>query len=102
MNRVMMWNGISEFLMIVAPLVDLARLQSRVTKFLFPKYSAQALEDGADHTCGLCSASRMVLPVRTQCGHAFCYYCLSSEMLENPKGCRCPRCGIELKSFDHA
>lgn len=101
MNRVMIWNGLSDFLMTMMPLVDLGRLRQLITRRLLP----QAFERSAassDRACGLCGASPMVMPMRAGCQHVFCYYCIASEMMENSGHTNCPRCGGAVENIRHA
>ncbi|CAJ1374178.1 unnamed protein product [Effrenium voratum] len=97
MNRVMIWNGLSEFLMTVLPLVNLSRLRQNITRRL---RLPQAQRPEMPQSCGFCGASPMTLPLRSSCNHVFCYYCVASEMMENPKA-SCPRCGERIESLRH-
>lgn len=100
MNRVMIWNGLSEFLITVMPLVNLARARRFLSRKLFPKAALKQMEDSAQQACGLCGASPVNLPMRSDCGHVFCYFCIASEKLENPKGVPCPHCSSRIVSFE--
>mmetsp|Transcript_9394 Transcript_9394/g.17014 ORF Transcript_9394/g.17014 Transcript_9394/m.17014 type:complete len:288 (+) Transcript_9394:21-884(+) len=104
MNRVMMWNGFSEFLLTVAPLVDLSRLQRKVTKQLLPSWWQQTqAATGPQTMCNICGSSPMTLPMTADCGHAFCYFCIASEQMESAnRGASCPTCGAVITSFRHA
>merc|ERR1711862_992101 len=102
MNRVMIWNGLSEFLMTVAPLVDLGRLRQRFTRRFFPTSALRAMEADAEFACGICGASPMSLPMRSDCGHVFCYFCIASEQMEHPKNVVCPACTSRIKTIRHA
>merc|ERR1712108_66356 len=93
------WNGLSEFLMVVMPLIDVSGIRRFLTKRLLPKTWAQTTRTGDSSVCGFCSMSPMTMPVQNACGHAFCYYCLASERMENPNGAACPRCSTPLGDF---
>jgi len=43
MNRVMLWNGLSEFLLTVVPLIDLAKVRQSLTRRLLPKAMLQSI-----------------------------------------------------------
>merc|ERR1712194_897228 len=92
MNRVMIWNGLSEFLITVTPLVNLGRLRQTLTRRFFPKAALRAMEADAEYSCGICGTSPMTLPMRTDCGHVFCYFCIASEQMDHPGNVTCPSC----------
>merc|ERR1719453_2685404 len=100
MNRVMLWNGLSDFLMTVLPLINLAKIQRTVSRRLFPK---AALDDGASrgpgNKCGFCSTTSVICPMLSDCGHLFCYFCIASEQMENPGKVVCPVCSSSIQSF---
>merc|ERR1740121_2743961 len=102
MNRVMIWNGLSEFLTTAMPLVNLARWRQTLSNRLLPKSMLRSMEAGAQTTCGFCGTASMAMAVRTDCGHSFCYFCLASELMENPKNLSCPHCGCLVKAFAYA
>eukprot|EP00913_Durusdinium_trenchii_P031025 g29057.t1 len=93
MNRVMIWNGLSEFLLTVLPLMNLSRLRRSVRRFL-PK--AWPVAGGS--SCGFCG-SVPTLPTQASCNHVFCYYCVASKFMENSKVLPCPRCGERIDSL---
>ncbi|CAE7184017.1 Pex2 [Symbiodinium necroappetens] len=99
MNRVMIWNGLSEFLLTVMPLVNVSRLRRSITRRLLPKASTHADAARAELCCGFCGASPMTVPTRTNCNHVFCYYCVASELMEQPKALACPHCGEQIEKL---
>lgn len=107
MNRVLVWNGVSEFLTTVLPLLDLTRVQRYATRRLLPRGRA-GLDVGASDVkgsvCGFCGASPAGSPVRSDCGHQFCYFCLASELMEGVTngGVACPTCSSTIVGFKHA
>ncbi|CAE7227657.1 Pex2 [Symbiodinium natans] len=101
MNRVMIWNGLSEFLLTVMPLVNLSRLRRSLARRLLPK-AAHADAARAELCCGFCGASPMTVPTRTNCNHVFCYYCVASELMEQPQALACPHCGEQIQKLRHA
>jgi len=104
MNRVMMWNALSEFLITAMPQVNLVRLRQVLTRHLLPKSMVRSMEVVAEKQCGLCDSPNMTIPVRADCGHVFCYFCLASEKMEGSFGgeLKCPWCSATIQSFDHA
>lgn len=100
MNRVMIWNGLSEFLMTVLPLVNLSRLRRVVMRRLLPKAIGSESGDVTGRLpCGFCGSS-ISLPMRTNCHHVYCYYCVATEFMENPKALPCPRCGERITTME--
>jgi len=106
MNRVMIWNGVSEFLMTVMPLMDLPKVRRWLARKLFPRAVLAQLEvvpgSGYICSCELCGASPMTLPMRSNCGHFFCYFCIASEQMEHPRNVECPRCNLRIEAVSHA
>jgi len=102
MNRVMVWNGLSEFLMTVVPLLNLANLWQAFARRLFPRAMLRTMGADAEHSCSLCGASPMTLPMRSDCGHVFCYFCIASEQMEQPQGATCPHCTKRIRNIGHA
>eukprot|EP00929_Paragymnodinium_shiwhaense_P106718 TRINITY_DN72301_c0_g1_i1.p1 TRINITY_DN72301_c0_g1~~TRINITY_DN72301_c0_g1_i1.p1 ORF type:complete len:325 (-),score=39.84 TRINITY_DN72301_c0_g1_i1:146-1120(-) len=107
MNRIMLWNGISEFALTVAPLINLGKIWRRLTKLMLPVASANGGEGRCDDVdavgCALCGTTPCCVPMRADCGHLFCYFCLASEQMEqHPNEVVCPRCSSSIESFKHA
>lgn len=102
MNRVMVWSGFSELLMSIMPLINLARLRDFLTRRVLPKSIRRSLELGAERRCGFCSISPICLPVQSDCGHLFCYFCLGSEQAESHSKVTCPHCSAQIQTFRYA
>eukprot|EP00928_Gymnodinium_smaydae_P022114 TRINITY_DN18670_c0_g1_i2.p1 TRINITY_DN18670_c0_g1~~TRINITY_DN18670_c0_g1_i2.p1 ORF type:complete len:317 (-),score=54.97 TRINITY_DN18670_c0_g1_i2:113-1063(-) len=101
MNRVMIWNGLSEFLMTTLPLINLQQIRRSVVRRLFPKVASRSLPEGA---CGFCGDLPANVPMRNKtCGHVFCYFCIASEKLERQgTSVACPQCGAEVEDCNYA
>merc|ERR1719428_772638 len=99
----MVWHGLAECLLTVVPLVNLGRLKTGLLRRIAPRW-AQMRGTRATPTqqCGICSALPAMLPMRGDCGHVFCYFCIASERVEHPRGPACPQCGATITTFDHA
>lgn len=94
LNRQLVWSELSEALLFLLPLlnVDLLRRSLRAllpgSHLLAAAAGDPALSDGPGGVLGACPVceSRSA-PVRVQarpCGHAFCYFCLGSELAADP------------------
>lgn len=92
MNRQLVWQGFTEFLLFFAPLIDFDRIQ-KVFRRNVANPTLRATE------CGICGVDPIVLPYGGMCGHASCYYCIAQK-LEEDGGTEgdypCPNCGEEI------
>mmetsp|Transcript_140398 Transcript_140398/g.436545 ORF Transcript_140398/g.436545 Transcript_140398/m.436545 type:complete len:315 (+) Transcript_140398:59-1003(+) len=103
MNRVMIWNGVSEFLLTVMPLVNLAGVRKALARRFVPKALLRSMEVSAESgCCCLCGAAPVTLPMRSDCGHVFCYFCITSEQMDHPGNVVCPHCSAKIQSVQHA
>mmetsp|Transcript_55411 Transcript_55411/g.111249 ORF Transcript_55411/g.111249 Transcript_55411/m.111249 type:complete len:215 (+) Transcript_55411:223-867(+) len=102
MNRVMIWNGLSEFLLTVLPLLNLAKLRRSLTRRFFPKALLQSMDADAERSCCLCGAAPVTVPMRSDCGHLFCYFCITSEQMDHPGNVVCPHCSSRIEGVRHA
>lgn len=94
MNRQLVWQGFTEFLMFLLPLLDISGWKKTVQQWIRGP-ARKSLPAG---TCPICSASPINTQYLTDCNHSFCYYCLSTAMLEDPAFC-CLRCGHKVRSI---
>jgi len=102
MHRLMVWNGIHELLLILAPMFNLSRMWRTISRKFFPAVASSDVQD-AGRTCGFCGASPMMLPQQSSCGHRFCYFCIASEKRQSSgaKPLNCPVCEAVIKDFRH-
>lgn len=115
LNRQLVWSELSELLLFLLPLFDVAAVK-RALRSALPRLPMltgarlttqqqqqggrkEAGEDAAlsgrgsgGQACGICGAATVLTPYAAQpCGHVFCYYCLRSHVLADC-GFTCPRC----------
>lgn len=91
MNRELMWQGLTEFLLFATPLVNLTQLQN-----FFRRKIAAANPSLPDTQCGICNEDPINLPhASSVCGHAMCYLCVASK-LEEDESFPCPKCGGDV------
>jgi len=102
MNRVMIWNGLSEFLLTVMPLLNMAKLRQSMTRRFFPKALQRSMDADAERSCCLCGAAPVTVPMRSDCGHIFCYFCITSEQMDHPGNVVCPYCSSRIQRVHHA
>nr|XP_016933517.1 peroxisome biogenesis factor 2 [Drosophila suzukii] len=103
LTRELLWGGFMEILGLVLPIINFRKLQ-RVFKSsaLGQAISGRRLEAGGDGvaflapqmtlstTCTFCG-ERPTLPHHMGCGHIYCYYCLSANLLTDASFV-CPKC----------
>lgn len=104
MNRQLIWNGFTEFMLFIMPMVPvtrIARTAKRVTSAalsLFrlapPTYATSQIDDTI---CPICQ-STINIPYETNCKHKYCYYCGKVALLAESKP-PCNVCGSPITSF---
>ncbi|ESO83638.1 hypothetical protein LOTGIDRAFT_169113 [Lottia gigantea] len=99
MTRELLWNGFSEFLFFILPLVNLQKIKNTIKRWTNRKTeNIKTLCQRSDQdlkSCAVCS-DWPINPHEIGCQHVFCYYCLFSNYKADP-GFVCPLCnyGIE-------
>ncbi|RKO98112.1 hypothetical protein CXG81DRAFT_8620 [Caulochytrium protostelioides] len=93
MNRQLVWQTITEFLLVTLPLI---RRFSVIPKMSF-MWRPRSRLHLPKHICPICmergeSDVQIKLPYAMDCGHFYCYYCIQSSLMRNPKAL-CMRCG---------
>jgi peroxin-2 len=89
MNRQLVWQGLTEFLLFFAPLVSFAKVQK-----LFRRNVPGLLL--AANECGLCGARPLENPHGAAgCRHASCYFCIAQKLEEDGEY-PCPKCGASV------
>lgn len=88
MNRQLVWQGFTEFILFVAPLINFQRLQK-----LFRRTVANPTIPS--YQCGICGVSPVQNPYgSSDCKHACCYYCIAAKLEEDSDASYpCPKCG---------
>lgn len=102
MNRELIWNGFSDILIFVIPLINIRKLWKVVKRRTYPKSQSNPESFVIDYrsqlnNCPYCE-KQPVVPYMAGCQHCFCYYCLSSNLLANSEY-PCPLCDIPLTSL---
>jgi len=94
MNQQLLWQGLSELLHFLLPLINFYGILAffkKIKKWF--GFGATLSQEG----CPVCHVNPINLPYVASCGDTFCYYCLrGSRMAENPY--RCPRCNTIVRS----
>ncbi|KAH8339070.1 hypothetical protein KR074_002045 [Drosophila pseudoananassae] len=113
LTRELLWGGFMEILGLVLPIINFRKLQRLLKTWTFGGLSGKKLETGSsskaellspkmtvDTTCTFCG-ERPTLPHHMGCGHIYCYYCLSANILTDASfncsvcGATCPEKGIQ-------
>jgi len=115
MNQVLLWNSFQELFETLRPL--LVANAHRFTRLLLalpsplsilPPSLSSASAPPPDGTplpisaCGICHVDPPHTPHHGSCSHPFCYYCLRSALVSNPRGFACPRCHVLLSTCQRA
>ncbi|KAK4538321.1 hypothetical protein CDCA_CDCA17G4346 [Cyanidium caldarium] len=98
LNRQLVWEGFTDFLLFLLPLLESRPLQE-FQRVWSASLSRDARSLGGEHdsepsttTCAACGSNKPLMPHRAKpCGHAFCYACISVELSSRSRY-RCPRC----------
>jgi peroxin-2 len=111
MNQQLVWNGLTELLMFLAPLVKPRQIAAAAKRWLRRDASESAADDAASSSsllsasspldaCVICSARPMNTPYATSCGHCFCYFCIRATSVQhNEQQFPCPTCSASITSL---
>ncbi len=89
MNRQLVWQGLTEFLLFFAPLISMGRM----VKFFRRNAPNPSL---AVDECGICGVRPLDNPHGSStCRHAACYFCIAQK-LEDDADYPCPKCGHSI------
>ncbi|KAI9141535.1 Pex12 amino terminal region-domain-containing protein [Paraphysoderma sedebokerense] len=103
LNRQLVWNAFTEFLLFLLPLLSLPTLQRRILRFLpFTSPHRSRLSKLHPETCAICVANspqkfKCTIPYITDCNHLYCYYCVRVKMMSD-KDWECLRCGKRVQT----
>ncbi|GLI64871.1 hypothetical protein VaNZ11_008258, partial [Volvox africanus] len=111
LNRQLVWQELSEALLLLMPLVDIARWRRAALRALprpepvaAPAVAATASASAstavaAAGPCPLCGSDDLLTSVvALPCRHTYCYYCLRSQT-EADAGFRCPLDGVRVAAM---
>eukprot|EP00262_Sarcandra_glabra_P004994 TRINITY_DN16231_c1_g2_i1.p1 TRINITY_DN16231_c1_g2~~TRINITY_DN16231_c1_g2_i1.p1 ORF type:complete len:353 (+),score=36.77 TRINITY_DN16231_c1_g2_i1:69-1127(+) len=88
MNRQLVWNELSEMLLLLLPLLN----SPSIKKFLLPFSKDKSSGSSGDETaCPVCQAHPTIPFLALPCQHRYCYYCLRTRCAAAPSF-RCARC----------
>lgn len=94
LNRELVWQGFTEFMTFLMPLISF----DKIRRFFNQKILRKSPRSLPETTCAFCAASPMTLPHITNCGHTYCYYCVKVALMQKP-GLECPRCSARVTSL---
>ncbi|GLC33108.1 hypothetical protein PLESTB_000369600 [Pleodorina starrii] len=102
LNRQLVWQELSEALLLMMPLMDMNRWIRRAAIRALPRPAAvatAAAAGGGVQPCPLCGAEEpLTAVVALPCRHVFCYYCLAANTQADP-GFRCPADGVRVAAM---
>eukprot|EP01017_Pseudomicrothorax_dubius_P016384 TRINITY_DN1859_c0_g1_i2.p1 TRINITY_DN1859_c0_g1~~TRINITY_DN1859_c0_g1_i2.p1 ORF type:complete len:306 (-),score=32.90 TRINITY_DN1859_c0_g1_i2:4-822(-) len=96
LNRTVVWNVFSDFMITVVPILQKSRLFAAFKRLFHFTTFLGSLSGGEDESmttiCGICRGTDLTMPQSIPgCNHIFCYYCLSAHE-ERALARRCPIC----------
>jgi len=107
LNRQLVWEGFTDFVLFMAPLLRSSRwlgiLRAKAASALgilsggrdFPLEAMPSAEDGL--SCKICQKSTLMMPhFALPCNHRFCYTCITSK-IETEASYRCPICATVVE-----
>ncbi|KAI9341541.1 Pex12 amino terminal region-domain-containing protein [Zopfochytrium polystomum] len=102
MNRQLVWNAFTEFLMFLIPVINLPRLRRSLQR-VFSVGRSSDLANLPANVCAICVSENrepavVKIPYATNCGHVYCYYCIRSNVLAD-SSYACLRCGETVHSM---
>eukprot|EP01130_Rhizamoeba_saxonica_P015742 TRINITY_DN7117_c0_g1_i1.p1 TRINITY_DN7117_c0_g1~~TRINITY_DN7117_c0_g1_i1.p1 ORF type:complete len:310 (+),score=28.09 TRINITY_DN7117_c0_g1_i1:1-930(+) len=96
MNRQLIWNAFTEFMLFVMPLINVDYLKDKWKSITLIGRRA------VDNTkCVICDSTSISVPYTStmdSCGHCFCYVCIYQK-ISSQSNYKCPSCGISVKSI---
>ena len=94
MNQQLVWHSFSEFLLFFLPLINLSRVRRWLKSVLSNNFASRDSPSN-DNSCPICQITPITVPVRSNCGHVFCYYCLEGSRLSSSE-LTCPICSASV------
>ncbi|KAI9477303.1 peroxisome assembly protein (Peroxin-2) [Coemansia sp. RSA 989] len=117
LNRQLVWHAFTEFVMFAMPLINPSKARAWVVRNMrgllrLPASVDPEIKALPEDVCAVCfvqakktadeavesadDASIAVNPYETNCGHRYCYVCISTKMLAEADECLCLRCGTKV------
>uniref|UniRef100_A0A6B2LCZ0 RING-type E3 ubiquitin transferase (cysteine targeting) n=1 Tax=Arcella intermedia TaxID=1963864 RepID=A0A6B2LCZ0_9EUKA len=99
MNRQLLWNGFTDFMFFLMPLINLNRLKefaNRLIGRIMRRENSMALED----QCAICDQKYPLQPyvdAEGKCHHLFCYVCIKEKLMEQGYY-DCREDGVKIRS----
>jgi len=88
MNRQLVWNGFTEFMLFIMPMINVDKMKTLIKKTFSAPHTSTNIDP---FTCPICTANPIQTPYISNCGHKFCYYCLKVALMTDRKY-TCPIC----------
>lgn len=80
MDRQLIWDGFTEFMLYMVPIMPTHNIVGKITKF----FKLKTGKNNNDGKCPICE-STINTPYETNCGHYYCYYCLKVATMTDSK-----------------
>ncbi|KAI5060359.1 hypothetical protein GOP47_0024779 [Adiantum capillus-veneris] len=93
-NRKLVWDELSELLLIFLPMLK------RACMWMRSKWGSATRATTEEGSCVVCTAKPITIPyIARPCGHLYCYYCLSSRCSAY-RSFQCAYCNQEVTSME--
>ncbi|KAJ2496808.1 peroxisome assembly protein (Peroxin-2) [Coemansia sp. RSA 1972] len=111
LNRQLVWHAFTEFVMFAMPLINPMRARAWAVRNVrsvlrLPKSVDSSVVELPEDKCAVCFVDKRknevddthgaVNPYVTNCGHIYCYVCISTRMVAEADECLCLRCGAKV------
>ena len=125
-NQQLLFEGITDTLMVILPLLDWSYYRRRISFFLnkafkilydaiiskivflrLPSFlklnnnynSNDIIHVKVSSACAFCGTNPAVMPhIAHPCEHVYCYYCMKTNFFEEDEECVCISCGVKVES----
>lgn len=97
MNREILWYGFSEFIFFVLPHLNLFALKNWIKRHIGSRRRGH-LEPIDFTKCSFCEKELTMPHITNECGHVYCYYCISANCLVDNQY-PCSVCGAVVNGY---
>jgi len=99
MNRQLLWNGFTEFMFFLMPMINVGSTKEYFGN-LFLKFWGGQGDPGSLNLCPICRETPQTpyCDSSRSCCHCFCYYCIKEKLMEQ-NSYTCPFDGVSITTI---